>query len=242
MTHPTTPDQGDERRAFEALWELYARVGDAHENHGRNHELTVEARATFHAALKRALSAAHPVAQEAITWSPAGYNKELAVDTTGKVRGEVCEHSIDPRWDARANDTRLGEYLNRNQAKAAVLAALAAPHPPVSAEAGNGVLWTISFTDERDFCLVASPLIGAAYTSGKDAVHRLNTSPGGTRLFGRMRASCLPSESVAVSGEVSDVAIDSAISTVWEDWEDDIDRRRELARAVLALAGSGGKV
>lgn len=45
-------------------------------------------------------------------------------------------------------------------------------------------------------------------------------------------------ETVAVSGEVSDVAIDSAISTVWEDWEDDIDRRRELARAVLALAKS----
>lgn len=42
--------------------------GDAHENHGRNHELTVEARATFHAALKRALSAAQPVALEAIQW------------------------------------------------------------------------------------------------------------------------------------------------------------------------------
>ena len=62
----TTTDQGDERRAFETLWELYARVGDAHENHGRNHEKTVEARATFHAALKRALSASQPVAQEAI--------------------------------------------------------------------------------------------------------------------------------------------------------------------------------
>lgn len=52
------PQEAAERPAnFTELWELYSRVGDAHENHGRNHEKTMEARATFHAALMRALSA-----------------------------------------------------------------------------------------------------------------------------------------------------------------------------------------
>lgn len=49
--------------------------------------------------------------------------------------------------------------------------------------------WAIYFSDERDFCLAASPLIGAAYVVGKDAVERLNGSAYGCRRFGEVSAS-----------------------------------------------------
>lgn len=49
--------------------------------------------------------------------------------------------------------------------------------------------WSIHYADERDFCLAASPLIGAAYTVGADAVRRLNNSAFGPRHFGKVRAT-----------------------------------------------------
>lgn len=49
--------------------------------------------------------------------------------------------------------------------------------------------WSIHYADERDFCLAASPLIGAAYVCGADAVKRLNSSPWGLRHFGVVRAT-----------------------------------------------------
>lgn len=49
--------------------------------------------------------------------------------------------------------------------------------------------WSIHYADERDFCLAASPLIGAAYVCGADAVKRLNNSPWGLRHFGVVRAT-----------------------------------------------------
>ncbi len=49
--------------------------------------------------------------------------------------------------------------------------------------------WSIHYADERDFCLAASPLIGAAYTVGVDAVRRLNNSAWGLRYFGVVRAT-----------------------------------------------------
>ena len=55
--------------------------------------------------------------------------------------------------------------------------------------------WAIFFSDERDFCLAASPIIGAAYVSGTDAVERLNTSAYGIRRFGNVRAAAPAAQS-----------------------------------------------
>ena len=49
--------------------------------------------------------------------------------------------------------------------------------------------WSIHFEDERDFCLTASPFIGATYVVGSDAVGRLNTSAYGRSTFGKVSAS-----------------------------------------------------
>lgn len=50
-----------------ALWELQARVGDAHENHGRNDERTMKAREVFYEALRAALAAPpQPLSTEAV--------------------------------------------------------------------------------------------------------------------------------------------------------------------------------
>lgn len=49
--------------------------------------------------------------------------------------------------------------------------------------------WSIHYADERDFCLAASPLIGATYVVGKDAVKRLNESAWGRSHFGKVSAS-----------------------------------------------------
>lgn len=56
-----------------ALWELQARVGDAHENHGRNDERTMKAREVFYEALRSALSTPPPTA---ITAEEAGREGE----------------------------------------------------------------------------------------------------------------------------------------------------------------------
>lgn len=44
-----------EQAQLSALWELQARVGDAHENHGRNDERTMKAREEFYDALRAAI-------------------------------------------------------------------------------------------------------------------------------------------------------------------------------------------
>jgi len=61
--------------------------------------------------------------------------------------------------------------------------ALAAHLPSAEAPAGR---WILRFEDERDFCLAASPIIGASFSAGDSAVARLNH--GRIQAFGAVDA------------------------------------------------------
>lgn len=68
------------------------------------------------------------------------------------------------------------------------LAALVEAQQPAPS-AAEADCWSIHFADERDFCLAASPLIGATYTVGADAAGRINKSPWRRMTFGKVSAS-----------------------------------------------------
>lgn len=61
--------------------------------------------------------------------------------------------------------------------------------PSVDYVFGKPPKYSLSYTDERDFCLAASPLIGAAYVIGNDAAERINKSPWGRKTFGTVTAT-----------------------------------------------------
>lgn len=58
-----------------------------------------------------------------------------------------------------------------------------------SQSAGEPVGWALHFTDERDFCSAASPIIGAVCARGSTAVERINHSAWGRRQFGKVTAT-----------------------------------------------------
>lgn len=113
------PQEAAERPAnFTELWELYSRVGDAHENHGRNHEKTMEARATFHAALMRALSApqeaskVEPVAVYLVATGETHESQETY--TRHDVRPPFCDAEtlyLRPTQQALSDDTKRLDWL-----------------------------------------------------------------------------------------------------------------------------------
>jgi hypothetical protein len=55
--------------------------------------------------------------------------------------------------------------------------------------AGGGDGWTLTFADERDFLLAASPILGAAFADSRAAAERINRCPGGHTRYGEIRAS-----------------------------------------------------
>lgn len=64
-----------------------------------------------------------------------------------------------------------------------------AERPSVDYVFGKPPKYSLSYTDERDFCLAASPLIGAAYVIGNDAAERINKGPWGRKTFGTVTAT-----------------------------------------------------
>lgn len=64
-----------------------------------------------------------------------------------------------------------------------------AERPSVDYVFGKPPKYSLSYTDERDFCLAASPLIGATYVIGNDAAERINKSPWGRKTFGTVTAT-----------------------------------------------------
>lgn len=116
-----------------------------------------------------------------------------------------------------------------------------APHQPVSAEAGK-VEWVDGQGGRHAVTIpYAAELLKQLFDEWPDGVNEIEAA---LRWRDREIAR-LTSESVAVSGELSDEQIDAiATQNAMDDSryeEDPIKYWRRFARAVLALAGSGGK-
>lgn len=92
--------------------------------------------------------------------------------------------------EGRREVAAFHSWNDHKESDAALIVAAVNAYRTAPAEApAVPVGWTLTFSDERDFCLAASPLIGAAYVVGLQAVERINTSPWGRKTFGKVLAT-----------------------------------------------------
>jgi hypothetical protein len=240
--NPTTHDQGDERRAMTAAYMAFC--ADKAPDHN-------EVGFPYFKAAWQA-RAAQPVAQEAIppierdesmdrTYIPLPGGWEVQTQGKGSTF-RICNTKTGKRWPVLDKMLHTALEQMARDANASALAAPqpsqgidyhaperikawnnAAPHPPVSADAGKGV-------DSGYICAQCKAPLRPGWTC--DAC-------------GSEEAEDAPSESVAVSGEVSErVAKCSAILTLIDNYAPEklgTAERTHLAvavDAVLALAGS----
>lgn len=266
----TTPDQGDERRAFVALDAL-----DDLEAAARGDEpFPYQAAPAIRAYIESTLSAAQPVAQEAIAWSlrfddDPRLNLSTVFDTEDEAKEYAtrCGSATPVPLFAAPQPSQGIDYCDPERIKAWNNAA---PPQPASAEAGKGVEGYVE-------CRECSNCGHVGINDSSDSQSACNTCDWtgpepkedecpGCKRTGTMTAACpecgeryhllaesgiktsRPSESVAVSGEVSErVAKCSAILTLIDNYAPEklgTAERTHLAvavDAVLALAGSGGK-
>lgn len=116
---------------------------------------------------------------------------------------EACE-SLAARGVLRSTDQSTIDYWRGRKSDLlgkinTILTAAGEAQP--TAPAG---LWTISFEDERDFLSSASPIIGAVYSVGIEAVSRINKNPRGVKMLYGKVSSRAPTTPVQAGIEEKD--------------------------------------